>query len=267
MALRTTIALALTVALIAIAPAADGAGSSGKSGSSSKSGSSKGGGLSSGSKGGFGSSKSKSDSSKSSSKKPAASKSSSRSSKHSSSKSSSRSTKGVAPGPAAPSAPVHEDGSVADDVRIRGGYFSESTFAKLPCDPVEIEVGERRCWRCGDDWFEKLVYDGQPVYVEVFGPEGARADALPAHVERVRGEGATYFAAANAIYAPVEGGDGGFVVVSTSPGFRLEEFPNSAHVGVPIVVGDVTYYRYLGVYYREEYEDDDTYYVASESPF
>jgi hypothetical protein len=166
-----------------------------------------------------------------------------------------------------PSPPVHEDGSVADDVRIRGGYFSEATFAKLPCDPIEIEVGERRCWRCGDGWFEKLIYDGQPLYVEVFAPEGARAETLPAHAQSVRGGSVTYFAAADAIYAPAEGADGGFVVVSTEPGFRLEELPESARVGVPIVVGDVTYHRYLGVYYREVHEDDGTYYVASESPF
>ena len=43
--------------------------------------------------------------------------------------------------------------------------------------------------------------------------------------------------------------------------------PDAARVGAPIVADGFTYYRYLGVYYREEHEADVTYYVASESPF
>jgi len=164
-------------------------------------------------------------------------------------------------------APVREDGSDADDVRIRGAYLSETAFAALPCERLEIPVGERRCWRCDDEWYEKLIYDGRPVYVEVFAPEGAQVDRLPEHVQRIRGETVTYFAADDAIYAPSDQASGGYVVVATSPGFRVDELPDAAHVGAPIVAGGATYYRYLGVYYREVLEDDRTYYVASESPF
>ena len=260
MARRRFLASVVTLALLSLPPAAAAE-------SSSKGGASKGSGFSkstskSSSKGGFGSSKSKAGASKSD-----PSKSRAHSSKKGSSKGSSQATKVGPPGSGLPSAPVHEDGSTAEDVRIRGSYFSEATFAALPCEPVEIPVGERRCWRCGDAWFEKLVYDGQAVYVEVFAPEGARADQLPEHVQTIRGENGTYFAADDALYAPLQGGSGGFVVVSTAPGFRVEELPDAARHGVPIIADGFTYYRYLGVYYREEREHGRTYYVASESPF
>jgi hypothetical protein len=269
MALRGLLACVVALALLAPPPSA--ASSSSKSGSSKSGGFGKSSGSKSGSKssfesssksGGVGSSKSKSGASKSSAGKSSASKPRSHSSK-----SASKGATSAGAGPALQSPPVHEDGSDADDVRIRGAYFSEATFAALPCERVEIPVGERRCWRCGDAWFEKLVYDGQPLYVEVFAPEGARADQLPERVQRIRGERGFYFAAADALYAPSEDETGGFVVVATEPGFEVEELPDVAHVGIPIVADGFTYYRYLGVYYREEHRDGRTYYVASESPF
>jgi hypothetical protein len=263
MTLRGCLASVVTLALLLLPPAA-AAESSSKSGSSKSSGfaksSSKSGSKSSSkssSKGGFASSQSKS----------GASKSSARASQNRSSKGASKAVTIGASSSGLPSAPLREDGSAAEDVRIRGPYFSEATFAALPCEPVEIPVGERRCWRCGDAWFEKLVYDGAPVYVEVFAPEGARADQLPEHVQPIRGESGTYFAADDALYAPSPGGSGGFVVVSTAPGFRVEELPDAARSGIPFVADGFTYYRYLGVYYREERKDGHTYYVASESPF
>jgi hypothetical protein len=272
MALRGILACVFALLLLA-PPQAAAAGSSSNSGSSKSSGfgksSSKSGSKSgskssskSGSKSGFGSSKSKSDSSKSS-----ASKSRTPAPKRSSSKGASRTTTAVAPGPVLPSPPVHEDGSGADDVRFRGSYFSEATFARLPCDPVAVAVGDRSCWRCGDGWFEKLVYDGQPGYVAVFAPAGARTDELPKDAQPIRGESGTYFATSDALYAPSEDGSGEYVVVATEPGFRVDELPDAARVGAAIVADGFTYYRYLGVYYREEHDDEGTYYVASESPF
>lgn len=145
--------------------------------------------------------------------------------------------------------------------------MSEAAFDLLPCERLEIPVGDRRCWRCGDAWYEKLIYDGRPVYVEVFAPEGARVERLPEHVQRIRGEAGTYFAADDAVYAPSGETSGSYVVVATSPGFRFEELPDVAYVGAPIVAGGATYYRYLGVYYREVVEGDRKHYVASESPF
>lgn len=278
MALRRFLVAVVTLALLAL-PLPAAAASSSKSGSSKSSGfgkssgSSKSGSKSSSKSGGFGSSKSKSGASKSSAAKSSASKSrASKSRTHSPKKSASKgASKGgnsATSGAGLPSPPVHEDGSDADDVRIRGSYFTEATFAKLPCEHVEVPVGERRCWRCGDTWFEKLVYDGHPVYVEVFAPEGARAEELPERVQAIRGESGTYFAADDALYAPSEDENGGFVVVPTAPGFEVEELPDSARTGIPIVADGFTYYRYLGVYYREEHDEEGrTYYVASESPF
>jgi hypothetical protein len=241
MASRAFLAAVVALVLLLLPPAA-AAESSSKGGSSKSS--------------GFGKSSSKS-----------GSKSSTRSSKSSSSKGASKAVTIGASGPALPSAPVREDGSTADDVRIRGSYFSEATFAALPCEPVEVPVGDRRCWRCGDAWFEKLIYNGEPSYVEVFAPEGARTDQLPERVQVIRGENGTYFAADDALYERLQGGSGGFVVVSTAPGFRVEELPDSARRGIPFVADGFTYYRYLGVYYREEHDDGRTSYVASESPF
>ena len=258
MVLRRLLALVVTLALLAL-PAAAAAKSSSKSGSSKSSGFGK-----SSSKGGFGSSKSNS---KSGASKSSATKSRTHSSTKSASKGASKAGASGTSGSGLPTAPVHEDGSDAEDVRIRGSYFTEATFAVLPCEHVEIPVGERRCWRCGDAWYEKLVYDGQPVYVQVFAPEGARAEELPEHVQTIRGENGTYFAADDALYALSEDETGGFVVVSTEPGFEVDELPNSARAGIPIVADGFTYYRYLGVYYREEHRDGRTYYVASESPF
>ena len=253
MTLRGSLAFVLALAVLAPPTAV--------AESSSKGGLSKGGGLKSSSKSG----------SKSSSKSASASKSKSAKSKPSTRSSKSASSRGSkdtpATGAALASPPVHEDGSDADDVHIRGGYLSEANFAALPCEPIEVSVGARRCWRCADQWFERLVYGDQPVYVEVFAPEGAQVDRLPERVQSIRGESATYFAAADAIYAPSQDGSGGYVVVATSPGFRVEELPDAARVGAPIVADGATYYRYLGVYYREVRDGERAYYVASESPF
>lgn len=260
MALRGFLACAVSVALLVAASVA-------AAGQSSGSGSSKGGSSSkSGSKSGFSSSKSELSASKSGTRS-----SKSGTTKKSASKAGSKAAaKAVAiggSGAAIASPPVREDGSTATDVRFRGGYFTETTFAALPCTRVEVSVGGRHCWRCGDAWFEKLVYDGQPLYVEVFAPEGARTEQLPVHAQAIHGESTTYFAADDALYAPADDGVGGFVVVSTSPGFRVDELPEAARHGVPIVAGGATYYRYLGVYYREVHDGTTTYYVASETPF
>jgi hypothetical protein len=253
---RTLLACAVTLALLALPVAAAG-------GSSSTGGMSTGGGAAkSSSKSGFSSAKKGPGASKS-----GTSKTGSRSSKGGKSKTTSKAVTVGGAGAPLTSAPVREDGSPATDIRFRGAYFAEATFAKLPCERVEISVGERRCWRCGNSWFEKVIYDGQPGYVEVFAPWGARTDRLPEHVEAIRGESTTYLAADDAIYTPVEDGSGDFVVVSTSPGFRVEELPEATMHSVPIVANGATYYRYLGVYYREVHEEGRIYYVASEDPF
>ena len=245
--LRTLLVAVLTLALLA-SPAF--------AGSSSKGGLSKGGGSKSSSKG-FSASKSKSDKGSSSARSP----------KSGGSKGGSGAT--IVPGVGAVerSAPVHDDGSAAADVRVRGGYLSEANFAALPCEREEVPVGKRTCWRCGDAWFEKLVYDGRPLYVDVYAPEGAQIDRLPERAQEIRGESTTFFATDAALYAPSRDASGGYVVVETAPGFRVEELPDVARVGAPIVSDGETYHRYLGVYYREVHEDDRTYYVASESPF
>jgi len=258
---RRLLPCAVSLALLAF-PVAAAAGASSKGGLSKSSGASK-----SSSKSGFSSSKKEFGASKGGAGKSGATKSGSRSSRSGAAKSTSKAVTVGAPGAALSSAPVHDDGSPATDIRFRGAYFSEATFARLPCKRVEIPVGERRCWRCGESWFERVIYDGQPGYVEVFAPWGARTDRLPEHVEAIRGESATYLAADDAIYEPVEDGSGDFVVVSTSPGFRVDELPDAVLHGVPIVADDVTYYRYLGVYYREVREEGSIYYVASEDPF
>jgi hypothetical protein len=252
------LASALTLALLSLSPAALAA-------SSSKGGLSKGSGSKSSSKSGFSSSKSKSSNTKKS--KSSKTKSSARSPKAGSSKGTTQAVTIPGSGAAPASAPVREDGTAADEARIRGAYFSEATFAALPCARVEVSVGERRYWRCGDAWFETLIYDGRPVYVEVFAPEGAQVDRLPERAQSIRGENTIYFATDDAVYEPSQQTRGGYVVVATSPGFRVEELPDAARRGVPIVAAGATYYRYLGVYYREVREDGRTYYVVSESPF
>lgn len=245
MAFRKLAAVVVAVVLLVAPSTSFAAGSSGKGGSSKSS-----------SKSSFGSSKSKSSS------KPK-SKAGARTSKSAASKAVTIGASGAN----LPSPPVREDGSVATDLRVRGGYFSETTFAALPCERREVIVGDQRSWRCGDAWFERLVYDEQPLYVEVFAPEGARTDELPETVETIRGESTTYFAADDAIYAPAGEESGGFIVVAASPGFRIDGLPQSVARSVPIVAGNATYYRYLGVYYREVRENGRLYYVASEDPF
>ena len=86
-------------------------------------------------------------------------------------------------------------------------------------------------------------------------------------MQTISGESGTYFATDDAIYAVSPEASGGYVVVATSPGFRMDALPDAAYVGAPIVADGTTYYRYLGIYYREVHEDDRSYYVASESPF
>jgi len=102
----------------------------------------------------------------------------------------------------------------------------------------------------------------------VFPPAGLRVSALPEGHEVIRAGDRTLYAGGDAFYEAVRDGSGSrYVVVEPAVGTVLDRLPARAKDGIPVRSGRHDYYRYLGVFYREETLNGVKRYVAAVSPF
>jgi hypothetical protein len=91
---------------------------------------------------------------------------------------------------------------------------------------------------------------------------------LPKEHEVIRAGDRTLYATGDAFYEAVrDGGATRYVVVEPAVGTVLDRLPERAKLGIPVRSGRHDYYRYLGVFYREEAAGGVKRYVAAVSPF
>jgi hypothetical protein len=153
-------------------------------------------------------------------------------------------------------------------LRPRGNLLSVEAFESLPCSVSKVAAGAKTYYRCGETWYNQVNHEGWVCYSEVFPPAGSRVTALPKKHEVVRAGGRTLYATTDAFYEAVKDGDSTrYVVVEPAVGTVLDRLPEQAKAGIPVRSGRNDYYRYLGVFYREETVNGVTRYVASLSPF
>lgn len=138
----------------------------------------------------------------------------------------------------------------------------------MPCSVSKVDAGGKTYYRCGDTWYNQVTHEGWTCYSEVFPPAGLRVGALPKEHDVVRAGDRTLYATGDAFYEAVrEGNSTRYVVVEPSIGTVLDRLPERAKEGIPVRSGRYDYYRYLGVFYRQETVNGVTRYVASASPF
>ena len=153
-------------------------------------------------------------------------------------------------------------------LRPRGNLLSVEAFEALPCSVSKVEAGGKTYYRCDDTWYNQVSHEGWVCYSEVFPPAGLRVSALPKGHDVIRAGDRTLYATADAFYEAVrDGGATRYVVVEPAIGTVLERLPARAKEGIPVRSGRYDYYRYLGVFYREETVNGAKRYVASASPF
>jgi hypothetical protein len=56
-------------------------------------------------------------------------------------------------------------------------------------------------------------------------------------------------------------------VIEPPIGLPIDRLPDGAKRGIPVVVNGVTYYRHLGVFYKEDGQGTASRYVVAKSPF
>lgn len=113
-----------------------------------------------------------------------------------------------------------------------------------------------------------MSHEGWICYSEVFPPAGLRVSELPKGSETIRAGDRTLYAGGDAFYEAVRDGNGGrYIVVEPAVGTVLDRLPARAKDGIPVRSGRHDYYRYLGVFYRQENLNGVERYVAAASPF
>ena len=153
-------------------------------------------------------------------------------------------------------------------LRPRGNLLSVEAFEALPCATSKVDAGGRSYYRCGDTWYNQVSQDGWVCYSEVYPPAGLRVSTLPKEHDVVRAGERTLYATSDAFYEAVrDGAATRYVVVEPAVGVVLDRLPERAKEGIPVRSGRNDYYRYLGVFYREETVNGTKRYVASQSPF
>ncbi len=199
------------------------------------------------------------------------SRSSSRSDSSSSRRSSRRSSSGSRgkSANAAPPAVVFGQNYERLGVRPRGTLLSMEAFEDLPCAPEKATVGANTYYRCDGVWYNQVNHEGWICYSEIYPPAGVTENSLPKSHESIRAGDRTLLATSNAFYEAVRYTDGRtrYVVVEPAVGMTLDRLPAHAKEGIPVQSGRHTYYRYLGVFYREDESTGKARYVASPNPF
>jgi len=153
-------------------------------------------------------------------------------------------------------------------LRPRGNLLSVEAFEALPCRVSQIQAAGKTYYRCGETWYNQVSHEGWVCYSEVFPPAGLRVSALPEGHEVIRAGDRTLYAGGDAFYEAVRDGSGSrYVVVEPAVGTVLDRLPARAKDGIPVRSGRHDYYRYLGVFYREETLNGVKRYVAAVSPF
>src|SRR6185503_15452762 len=152
-----------------------------------------------------------------------------------------------------------------DGVRPRGTLLSQSAFRALPCTRQPVEVNGTTYYRCDDAWYQSIEQEGWTCYSEIWPPAGAQVSSLPEKHITLQSAGRTLYAGDDGWYerSPAAG----YVVIEPPIGLPLDQLPESAKRGIPVVVNGVTYYRHLGVFYREEGEGAPSRYSVAKSPF
>jgi hypothetical protein len=199
------------------------------------------------------------------------SRSSSRSDSSSSRRSSRRSSSGSRgkSANAAPPAVVFGQSYERLGVRPRGTLLSMEAFEALPCAPEKATVGTNTYYRCGGVWYNQVNHEGWVCYSEIYPPAGVTESSLPKSHESIRAGDRTLLATSDAFYEAVRYTDGRtrYVVVEPAVGMTLDRLPAHAKEGIPVQSGRHTYYRYLGVFYREDESTGKARYVAAPNPF
>ena len=152
-----------------------------------------------------------------------------------------------------------------EGVHPRGTLISQATFRTLPCTRQPVEVNGTTYYRCDDTWYQTIEQEGWTCYSEIWPPAGAPVSSLPEQHTTVVSGGRTLYAGEHAWYERSPAG--GYVVIEPPIGLPVDQLPDSAKRGIPVVVNGVTYYRHLGVFYREEGEGTPSRYVVAKSPF
>lgn len=153
-------------------------------------------------------------------------------------------------------------------VRPRGNLVSVAAFEDLPCKRDTVSVGVTTYYRCDGAWYNQVNHEGWVVYSEIYPPAGATVDSLPSGNETVHAGARTLYATDDAFYEAVtHDGRRRYVVVEPSEGLVLDRLPSQARAGIPVQSGRDTFYRYLGVFYREDDSSGSTRYVAAPNPF
>ena len=89
--------------------------------------------------------------------------------------------------------------------------------------------------------------------------------SVPDGAVKLSGGDRTYYATKDAVYAYDPGA--GYVVVEPPVGASFDRLPEAAKKGIPVVVNGTSYYRYLGLFYREDKDGSGERYVVTKSPF
>lgn len=154
-------------------------------------------------------------------------------------------------------------------VRPRGTLVSAEGFEDLPGKVETTTVGGTTYYRRGDVWYNQVNHEGWICYSEIYPPAGITVATLPRAHEKVIAGSRTLYATDDAFYEVVKQSDGHvrYVVVEPSEGLVLDRLPARAKEGIPVQSGRNTYYRYLGIFYREDESSGATRYVASPNPF
>ena len=152
-----------------------------------------------------------------------------------------------------------------DGVHPRGTLISESSFKALPCTRQPVEANGTTYFRCGDSWYQSIEQEGWTVYSEIWPPAGAAVSTIPDDHMTVQSAGRTLYATDHAWYERSPAGS--YVVVEPPVGLPIDHLPESAKHGIPVVVNGVTYYRHLGVFYKEEGDGAASHYVVAKSPY
>lgn len=153
-----------------------------------------------------------------------------------------------------------------EGVRPHGTVISATEFAGLGCRPEAVTVGMSTYYRCAGAWYQNIEHEGWTCYAEIYPPAGARLGTLPHGSMTLNSDGGrTYYATDDAIYVSEPGT--GYVVVEPPAGTRFDRLPATAKKSIPVVVNGTSYYRHLGVFYREESSSSGDSYVVTSSPF